>query len=150
MKKKFLYMFLMLTAMLILIVGMTGYAQVESLFGGSGEESSEQVSEQDTVQLYLKEIGKIPLLTPEEEQELAKRYQEGDEEAGRRLAEANLRLVVNIAKRYTGRGISLLDIIQEGNLGLMKSIEKFDYEKGYKLRNRRRYRHYQSREIYFP
>ena len=100
---------------------------------GSGEESSEQVSEQDTVQLYLKEIGKIPLLTPEEEQELAKRYQEGDEEAGRRLAEANLRLVVNIAKRYTGRGISLLDIIQEGNLGLMKAIEKFNVDKGFKL-----------------
>ena len=97
------------------------------------DEHREEVSEQDTVRMYLKEIGKIPLLTPEEEQELARRYQEGDEEAGRRLAEANLRLVVNIAKRYTGRGISLLDIIQEGNLGLMKAIEKFNVDKGFKL-----------------
>lgn len=95
--------------------------------------SSEELSEQDAVRLYLKEIGAIPLLTPEEERELAVRYQEGDEEAGRRLAEANLRLVVNIAKRYTGRGISLLDIIQEGNLGLMKAIEKFKVSKGFKL-----------------
>ena len=90
-------------------------------------------ADQDTVRQYLREIGSIPLLTPEQERELAKAYQEGDEEAGRRLAEANLRLVVNIAKRYAGHGISFLDIIQEGNLGLMKSIEKFNYEKGYKL-----------------
>lgn len=90
-------------------------------------------ADQDTVRQYLREIGSIPLLTPEQERELAKAYQEGDEEAGRRLAEANLRLVVNIAKRYAGHGIPFLDIIQEGNLGLMKSIEKFDYEKGYKL-----------------
>lgn len=93
----------------------------------------EELSEQDAVKMYLKEIGSIPLLTPEEERELAARYQEGDEEAGRKLAEANLRLVVNIAKRYTGRGISLLDIIQEGNLGLMKAIEKFKVNKGFKL-----------------
>ena len=90
-------------------------------------------ADQDTVRQYLREIGSIPLLTPEQERELAKAYQEGDEEAGRRLAEANLRLVVNIAKRYAGHGIPFLDIIQEGNLGLMKSIEKFNYEKGYKL-----------------
>ena len=90
-------------------------------------------ADQDTVRQYLREIGSIPLLTPEQERELAKAYQEGDEEAGRRLAEANLRLVVNIAKRYAGHGIPFLDIIQEGNLGLMKAIEKFDYEKGYKL-----------------
>lgn len=109
--------------------GMVASEPVLQRADGSGEE----ISEQDTVQLYLKEIGKIPLLTPEEEQELARRYQEGDEEAGRRLAEANLRLVVNIAKRYTGRGISLLDIIQEGNLGLMKAIEKFNVDKGFKL-----------------
>lgn len=101
--------------------------------GSSKEELSEETSEQDIVRMYLKDIGKIPLLTPEQEQELARRYQEGDEEAGRRLAEANLRLVVNIAKRYTGRGISLLDIIQEGNLGLMKAIEKFNVSKGFKL-----------------
>ena len=90
-------------------------------------------ADQDTVRQYLREIGSIPLLTPEQERELAKAYQEGDEEAGRRLAEANLRLVVNIAKRYAGHGIPFLDIIQEGNLGLMKSIEKFNYEKGYTL-----------------
>ncbi len=90
-------------------------------------------ADQDTVRQYLREIGSIPLLTPEQERELAKAYQEGDEDAGRRLAEANLRLVVNIAKRYAGHGIPFLDIIQEGNLGLMKSIEKFNYEKGYKL-----------------
>lgn len=101
--------------------------------GEPKEDRVEESSEQDTVRLYLKDIGKIPLLTQEEELELARRYQAGDEEAGRRLAEANLRLVVNIAKRYTGRGISFLDIIQEGNLGLMKAIEKFDVDKGFKL-----------------
>lgn len=94
---------------------------------------NEEISEQDAVKMYLKEIGSIPLLTPEEERELAVRYQAGDEAAGRKLAEANLRLVVNIAKRYTGHGISLLDIIQEGNLGLMKAIEKFKVNKGFKL-----------------
>ncbi len=87
----------------------------------------------DAVRMYLKEIGKIPLLTPGEEAELGKRIAEGDEEAGRRLAEANLRLVVSIAKRYGGRGMQFLDLIQEGNLGLMRAVEKFDYRKGYKF-----------------
>ncbi|HIZ44809.1 MAG TPA: RNA polymerase sigma factor RpoD [Firmicutes bacterium] len=90
-------------------------------------------SSEDTVRMYLKEIGKIPLLTQGEETALAKRIREGDEEAGRRLAEANLRLVVSIAKRYAGRGMQFLDLIQEGNLGLMKAVEKFDYRKGYKF-----------------
>lgn len=114
----------------------TGGVTVEDPEGAEpDEQSSGEVggADQDTVRQYLREIGSIPLLTPEQERELAKAYQEGDEEAGRRLAEANLRLVVNIAKRYAGHGISFLDIIQEGNLGLMKSIEKFNYEKGYKL-----------------
>ncbi len=87
----------------------------------------------DPVRMYLKEIGKIPLLTPEEELELAKRMSEGDEEAKRRMTEANLRLVVSIAKRYVGRGMLFLDLIQEGNLGLIKAVEKFDYTKGYKF-----------------
>ncbi|MCI8505190.1 MAG: RNA polymerase sigma factor RpoD [Lachnospiraceae bacterium] len=90
-------------------------------------------SEEDPVRLYLKEIGKVPLLTPGEEVSLAKRIEEGDEEAARRLAEANLRLVVSVAKRYAGRGMQFLDLIQEGNLGLMKAVEKFDYQKGYKF-----------------
>jgi RNA polymerase primary sigma factor len=83
--------------------------------------------------MYLKEIGKIPLLTPEEEIELAIRMSQGDEEAKRRMAEANLRLVVSIAKRYVGRGMLFLDLIQEGNLGLIKAVDKFDYTKGYKF-----------------
>jgi len=87
----------------------------------------------DPVRMYLKEIGKIPLLTAEEEVELAKRMEAGDEEAKKQLAEANLRLVVSIAKRYVGRGMLFLDLIQEGNLGLMKAVEKFDYKKGYKF-----------------
>ena len=87
----------------------------------------------DPVRMYLKEIGKIDLLTGEEEVELAKRMQEGDEIAKKKLAEANLRLVVSIAKRYVGRGMLFLDLIQEGNLGLMKAVEKFDYEKGFKF-----------------
>lgn len=91
------------------------------------------VSTADPIREYLKEIGAISLLTPEEEQDLAKRKSEGDVEAGRRLVEANLRLVVSIAKRYTGRGMSFLDLVQEGNLGLMKAVEKFDYAKGYRL-----------------
>ena len=90
-------------------------------------------STDDPVRMYLKEIGKVPLLTPEEEQELARRMADGDEEAKRRMAEANLRLVVSIAKRYVGRGMLFLDLIQEGNLGLMKAVEKFDYTKGYKF-----------------
>ena len=87
----------------------------------------------DPVRMYLKEIGKINLLTPEEELELAKRMAEGDKEAQKQMAEANLRLVVSIAKRYVGRGMVLLDLIQEGNLGLIKAVEKFDYTKGYKF-----------------
>ena len=87
----------------------------------------------DPVRMYLKEIGKVNLLTPEEEIELAKRMSEGDQEAGRRMAEANLRLVVSIAKRYVGRGMLFLDLIQEGNLGLIKAVEKFDHTKGYKF-----------------
>ncbi|MDE5965569.1 MAG: RNA polymerase sigma factor RpoD [Lachnospiraceae bacterium] len=91
------------------------------------------VSIEDPVRMYLKEIGKVPLLTAEEEIELAKRMEEGDEEAKKKLAEANLRLVVSIAKRYVGRGMLFLDLIQEGNLGLIKAVEKFDYRKGYKF-----------------
>ncbi|APC07746.1 RNA polymerase sigma factor RpoD [Neomoorella thermoacetica] len=93
----------------------------------------ENVAIDDPVRMYLKEIGRVPLLTPEEEIELAKRMEAGDEEAKRRLAEANLRLVVSIAKRYVGRGMLFLDLIQEGNLGLIKAVEKFDYRKGYKF-----------------
>ena len=93
----------------------------------------EGVSIDDPVRMYLKEIGKIPLLTAEEEIELAQAIEEGDEEAKRKLAEANLRLVVSIAKRYVGRGMLFLDLIQEGNLGLIKAVEKFDYRKGFKF-----------------
>ena len=87
----------------------------------------------DPVRMYLKEIGKVPLLTADEEIELAKRMEKGDEEAKKRLCEANLRLVVSIAKRYVGRGMLFLDLIQEGNLGLIKAVDKFDYTKGYKF-----------------
>ena len=90
-------------------------------------------STDDPVRMYLKEIGKVPLLSPEEERDLAMKMAEGDEDAKRRMAEANLRLVVSIAKRYVGRGMLFLDLIQEGNLGLIKAVEKFDYEKGYKF-----------------
>ena len=93
----------------------------------------EGIGTEDPVRMYLKEIGTVPLLSPEEETRLAKRKSEGDEVAKERLIEANLRLVVSIAKRYTGRGMSFLDLVQEGNLGLIKGVEKFDYEKGYKL-----------------
>ncbi len=91
------------------------------------------VGVEDPVRMYLKDIGKIPLLSPEEEIELAKRIEAGDEEAKKRLAETNLRLVVSIAKRYAGRGMQFLDLIQEGNLGLIKAVDKFDYRKGYKF-----------------
>lgn len=91
------------------------------------------ISIDDPVRMYLKEIGKVPLLSAEEEIELAKRMELGDAEAKKRLAEANLRLVVSIAKRYVGRGMLFLDLIQEGNLGLIKAVEKFDYRKGYKF-----------------
>ena len=93
----------------------------------------EGVSIEDPVRMYLKEIGKVSLLTADEEIELAKRMEQGDEEAKKRLAEANLRLVVSIAKRYVGRGMLFLDLIQEGNLGLIKAVEKFDYRKGDKF-----------------
>ena len=93
----------------------------------------EGVSIEDPVRMYLKESGKVPLLSAEEEIELAKRMENGDEAAKKRLAEANLRLVVSIAKRYVGRGMLFLDLIQEGNLGLIKAVEKFDYRKGYKF-----------------
>ncbi len=91
------------------------------------------ISIEDPVRMYLKEIGKVPLLDAQEEIDLAKRMEAGDEEAKKRLAEANLRLVVSIAKRYVGRGMLFLDLIQEGNLGLIKAVEKFDYRKGYKF-----------------
>ena len=97
------------------------------------EAIADTFSTDDPVRMYLKEIGKVPLLTPEEEQELAKRMAEGDAEAKHRMEEANLRLVVSIAKRYVGRGMLFLDLIQEGNLGLIKAVEKFDYTKGYKF-----------------
>ena len=102
-------------------------------------ESMERILEQeglaidDPVRMYLKEIGKVPLLDAEEEKELARRMSEGDEDAKNKLVEANLRLVVSIAKRYVGKGMFFLDLIQEGNLGLMKAVEKFDYQKGYKF-----------------
>ena len=93
----------------------------------------EGVNIEDPVRMYLKESGKVPLLTPEEEIDLAKRMEMGDESAKKRLAEANLRLVVSIAKRYVGRGMQFLDLIQEGNLGLIKAVEKYDYSKGFKF-----------------
>ena len=93
----------------------------------------EGVGIDDPVRMYLKEIGRVPLLSAEEEVELAKRMEQGDEEAKKKLAEANLRLVVSIAKRYVGRGMLFLDLIQEGNLGLIKAVEKFDYGKGFKF-----------------
>ncbi|KAB0577361.1 RNA polymerase sigma factor RpoD [Fusobacterium naviforme] len=99
----------------------------------SAVELLEGVGTEDPVRMYLKEIGTVPLLTAEEELELARRKQEGDQRAKEKLIEANLRLVVSIAKRYTGRGMSFLDLVQEGNLGLIKGVEKFDYEKGFKL-----------------
>ncbi len=97
------------------------------------EENGEPIAIDDPVKVYLKEIGKIPLLTPEEEIELAIRISQNDEQAKKRLSEANLRLVVSIAKRYVGRGMQFLDLIQEGNLGLIKAVEKFDYTKGFKF-----------------
>ena len=97
------------------------------------EQLLEGVASTDPIREYLKEIGSIPLLTQEQEQELAKRKAEGDTLAGQKLVEANLRLVVSIAKRYTGRGMSFLDLVQEGNICLMKAVEKFDYAKGYRL-----------------
>ena len=113
------------------ILGVEEEEQVEDL--NPADLVDENVSTSDPVRMYLKEIGKIPLLTPEEEQEIAKRMAQGDEESKKRMIEANLRLVVSIAKRYVGRGMQFLDLIQEGNLGLLKAVEKFDYTKGYKF-----------------
>lgn len=93
----------------------------------------EGIAIDDPVRMYLKEIGKVPLLSSEDEIELAKKIEEGSNYAKKKLAEANLRLVVSIAKRYVGRGMLFLDLIQEGNLGLIKAVEKFDYRKGYKF-----------------
>ena len=103
----------------------------KSLDIGGGDEKSTNVD--DPVKVYLKEIGRVPLLTPEEEIELAIRISDDDKKAKQRLAEANLRLVVSIAKRYVGRGMQFLDLIQEGNLGLIKAVDKFDYTKGFKF-----------------
>ncbi len=97
------------------------------------EQALRDVGLDDPVKMYLKDIGQVPLLSADEEIELARRMQEGDESAKKRLSEANLRLVVSIAKRYVGRGMLFLDLIQEGNLGLMKAVEKFDYQKGFKF-----------------
>ena len=97
------------------------------------EQALSDIGLDDPVKMYLKDIGRVPLLSSDEEIELARRMQDGDEEAKRRLSEANLRLVVSIAKRYVGRGMLFLDLIQEGNLGLMKAVEKFDYQKGFKF-----------------
>ena len=112
-------------------------AEIEKGYEKTAEESEgsflEKGNAEDPVRMYLKEIGKIPLLSSEEEIELAKRMEEGDEEAKKQLSEANLRLTVSIAKRYSGRGMQFLDLIQEGNLGLIKAVEKFDYRKGYKF-----------------
>ena len=97
------------------------------------EEAAENVSVNDPVRLYLREIGRVPLLTADEELALALRMEQGDQDAKKELAEANLRLVVSLARRYVGRGMSLLDLIQEGNLGLIKAVDKFDYTKGFKF-----------------
>ena len=101
--------------------------------GKASQASAKNAAMDDPVKLYLKEIGRVPLLTPEEEIELAIRIENGDEEAKKKLAESNLRLVVSIAKRYVGRGMQFLDLIQEGNMGLMKAVDKFDYTKGFKF-----------------
>lgn len=112
-------------------------AEIEKGYEKTAEESENSFTErgnaEDPVRMYLKEIGRISLLSSEEEIELAKRMEEGDEEAKKKLSEANLRLTVSIAKRYSGRGMQFLDLIQEGNLGLIKAVEKFDYRKGYKF-----------------
>ena len=112
-------------------------AEIEKGYEKTAEESENSFTErgnaEDPVRMYLKEIGRIPLLSSEEEIELAKRMEEGDEEAKKKLSEAKLRLTVSIAKRYSGRGMQFLDLIQEGNLGLIKAVEKFDYRKGYKF-----------------
>ena len=133
-------------AMLETLENMGVQVTRENLSGKEKEESAQEPEEDeidltvpeavnidDPVRMYLKEIGKVPLLTADEEVKIAKRMEAGDDEAKRQLAEANLRLVVSIAKRYVGRGMQFLDLIQEGNLGLIKAVEKFDYTKGYKF-----------------
>ena len=123
------------------IIDDLGDAALDSLNFDSDSQKTAQVQQDvsknaamdDPVKVYLKEIGRIPLLTPEEEIELAIRIADGDEEAKKKLAESNLRLVVSIAKRYVGRGMQFLDLIQEGNLGLIKAVDKFDYTKGFKF-----------------
>ncbi|MCQ2603135.1 MAG: sigma-70 family RNA polymerase sigma factor, partial [Clostridia bacterium] len=109
--------------------------EVEENITAEKEELDKMIegSSDDSVKMYLKDIGKVPLLTAEQEIELAQRINDGDESARKVLSEANLRLVVSIAKRYVGRGMQFLDLIQEGNLGLMKAVEKFDYTKGFKF-----------------
>ena len=114
-------------------LGSSEEGEEEELDEYRSERILDGVATADPIREYLKEIGSISLLTPEEETDLARRKSEGDAEAGRKLVEANLRLVVSIAKRYTGRGMGFLDLVQEGNLGLMKAVEKFDYSKGYRL-----------------
>lgn len=106
---------------------------LNDIVSGDPDGTADEIAVDDPVKIYLKEIGKVPLLTNEEEQELAKKMKDGDIKAKKRLSEANLRLVVSIAKRYVGRGMQFLDLIQEGNLGLIKAVEKFDYEKGFKF-----------------
>ena len=113
-----------------------GEENISVVSSGKEEEDIDKIIEgsfDDSVKMYLKDIGKVPLLSAEKEVELAKRMADGDEEAKRTLSEANLRLVVSIAKRYVGRGMQFLDLIQEGNLGLMKAVEKFDYTRGFKF-----------------
>lgn len=112
-----------------------GYEDEEELpsADGPGHQDTDSGSVTDPIHMYLKEIGQVPLLSPEEEIELAKRVEEGDTEAKKRLEEANLRLVVSIAKHYTGHGMSLMDLIQEGNLGLIRAVEKYDYRKGFRF-----------------
>ncbi len=115
---------------------MSDLSDLESFAAGvneNGDESDAAIAIDDPVKVYLKEIGRVPLLTPEEEIDLAIRIKDGDVAAQQRLSEANLRLVVSIAKRYLGRGMQFLDLIQEGNLGLIKAVEKFDYTKGFKF-----------------
>ena len=112
---------------------LTGLEEVTEEEITSTDDLADTLSTDDPVRMYLKEIGKVPLLTPEEEIDLAVKMAEGDEDAKRRMTEANLRLVVSIAKRYVGRGMLFLDLIQEGNLGLIKAVEKFDHTKGYKF-----------------
>ena len=113
--------------------GIVIYNNMPELLKDDLDKIMNEVSVDDTVKVYLKDIGKVPLLTMEEETELAKRMKDGDEEAKKRLSEANLRLVVSIAKRYVGRGMLFLDLIQEGNMGLMKAVEKFDCTKGFRF-----------------